>query len=152
MAEATPLGSGGIDLCDREVIPGLDVPHYDDLMGRWLSAVLVPFVIATCGGVTAPSPADQATFTITADGVTPKEFTINRNNRVSFLNRDSRPHRVMSAPHPQHTGCPAINLPTVNPGERVESGILTEAQVCGFHDELSPDDQSLHGKILIGVQ
>jgi hypothetical protein len=69
---------------------------------------------------------------------------------VTFVNADTRPHDMESDPHPEHTDCPAVNqVGYLDPGQSRQSGNLTIARVCGFHDHLLADVSSLHGTITI---
>jgi len=99
----------------------------------------------------APSaPAPAATFTITAEGVSPKSANIALGDRVLFLNSDVRTHSIGSDPHPDHTDCPNINqVGFLRPGDRRETGNFVTARVCGFHDHDAPNDQTLYGSITV---
>ncbi|HEX6975760.1 MAG TPA: hypothetical protein VF147_15250 [Vicinamibacterales bacterium] len=120
------------------------------------AAVIVASAIAlSCGGGSAPStpspvPANPFTFTITAAGVSPKEYTVPPGTRVLFVNNDSRSHAMSSDPHPDHTDCPAINAAgTLGSGQSRETGNLNDVRTCGFHDHDNPDNASLKGRIII---
>jgi plastocyanin len=99
----------------------------------------------------APStPAPAATFTITAEGVSPKSVSIALGDRVVFVNSDVKTHSIGSDPHPDHTDCPNINqVGFLRPGDRRETGNFVTARVCGFHDHDAPNDQTLYGSITI---
>ena len=100
----------------------------------------------------APSPEPAATITIRSDGITPKEVTLNRGNRVSVLNLDSTPHRPMSDPHAEHNACSALNFATIPPGARAESAVINDALDCRLHDELNVGKTEFTIRILIGRQ
>ena len=57
-----------------------------------------------------PPPPRTAQITITANGISPKEVTVARGGRVTFVNDDGRPHDVFSDPDHLGTDCPAINV------------------------------------------
>jgi plastocyanin len=125
-------------------------------------ATAVVLVLAACGGSGggpgapnppgAPPSAAPAGFTVTisATGASPKELRVPIGSRVTFVNQDSRPHQMMSAPHPLHTDCPAINaLGTINSGETRATDAFTVQRACGFHDNLRDGDTTLQGQILV---
>lgn len=114
------------------------------------------------GTPTSPSPSSgsppggstgaAAVITITSAGLSVSEVRVEVNARVLFVNDDSRAHEIRSAPHPTHTDCPPINdVGLLAPGARRETGALTRAGTCGFHDHLDPENANLHGRILVGV-
>ena len=125
----------------------------------WLTAALLGMIVVTasCGGddddmPTAPSGSgvSTATLTIAAGGViSPGAVTVNRGDRVTFVNNDTEPHTMSSNPHPNHTDCPALNVGTLGPGQQRDSGILNTARVCGFHDHDHPDTVGLQGTVTI---
>ncbi len=72
-------------------------------------------------------------------------------SRVTFVNQDNRTHQIMSAPHPTHTDCPAINdVGTIDRGETKMTGTFAVQKDCGFHDNLRDGDPTLRGVILVG--
>ena len=120
------------------------------------AAVIVASALGlSCGGSSAPStpspvPGNPYTFTVTAAGVTPKEYTVPPGTRVLFVNNDSRSHAMSSDPHPDHTDCPAINaVGTLGSGQRRETGNLNDVRTCGFHDHDNPDNANLRGRIIV---
>lgn len=119
------------------------------------AAIVVSLVGLSCGGSSSPStpsqvPVNPFTFTITASGVSPKEYTVPPGTRVLFVNNDSRSHAMSSDPHPEHTDCPAINVVgTLASGKNRETGNLNDVRTCGFHDHDSPDNANLKGRIII---
>ena len=110
---------------------------------------------ASCGGdddPTAPSGSGNstATFTIAVGGqISPTTATINRGDRVTFVNNDTVPHTMSSNPHPNHTDCPALNVGTLSTGQSRDSGTLNTARTCGFHDHDNPDSNALKGTVVI---
>ena len=132
-------------------VPGTKSPRL------WFVAALaiVATAAASCGGddePTAPSGSgvSTATLTIAVGGViSPKAVTINRGDRVTFVNNDTEPHTMSSNPHPVHTDCPPLNVGTLGPGQQRDSGTLNTARVCGFHDHDHPDTVGLQGTVTI---
>lgn len=126
-------------------------------------AAVVVLVLAACGGGSgggpagpnppagAPSPGASFTVTLTASGASPRELRVPVGSRVTFVNQDSRSHQMMSAPHPLHTDCPAINeVGMIERGETKVTGTFSVARDCGFHDNLRDGDETLRGVILVG--
>jgi plastocyanin len=81
--------------------------------------------------------------------ISPSTATINRGDRVTFVNNDTVPHTMSSNPHPVHTDCPALNVGTLSTGQSRASGTLNTARTCGFHDHDNPDSPGLQGSIVI---
>ena len=110
------------------------------------AAIVVLAAVSSCGGGTPPGPSNGGggavtTVTITSTGASPGTLTINQGERVLFVNNDSRPHNMTSDPHPEHDqpGCGALNaVGFLSSGQRRESGNLTTAGTCGFHDHDDP--------------
>jgi plastocyanin len=93
---------------------------------------------------------DTTTITISSAGaVTPNSIRVAVGSRVTMVNNDSRVHDMNSDPHPAHTDCPAINWGNIQPGQSVQSDMLTTARTCGYHDHGQPTNTSLQGTILI---
>ena len=88
--------------------------------------------------------------TISNNSVSPKSITINRGDRVTFLNSDTQAHDMQSDPHPTHTDCPEINqVAFLNPGQSRQTGPLNTARTCGYHDHNRDMVESLKGTITI---
>ncbi len=104
------------------------------------------------GGGAPTSPSSSApTITLTSSGASPQTLRVNTGQRVMFVNNDSRMHEMLSVPHLLHTDCPALNdVGSLSPGASRQTGTLSEARSCGFHDHLNPDDQRFRGQILVG--
>jgi plastocyanin len=104
---------------------------------------------------TAPSASDLPSVqtlqvTITASGASPRNVSVALGSRVLFVNNDSHSHNMTSDPHPEHTDCPDLNqVGFLSPGQSRETGNLVVARTCGFHDHDNPDNQTLHGQIVI---
>ena len=121
----------------------------------FLHALIVSsaLVAAACGsgGYSSPSNSGVSTATITIAGgaVSPASVTIARSYRVMFINNDTVAHTIASDPHPADNDCPALNVGTISPGQSRESGVLSVARVCGFHDNDNPDNAALKGTVTV---
>jgi plastocyanin len=105
------------------------------------------------GSTMSPSPGNGpvgAIVTITSSGVSPKAVTVNVGEVVTFVNNDTRSHDIESDPHPAHTDCPPINaVTTLAAGQSRNTGNLTTARTCGYHDHSDSGNVSLQGTITI---
>jgi len=125
--------------------------------GTWLRKVLrraaVPFVAAAvvAAACNSPlSPTSAATITITATGVSPNEVHIKAWNHVTFINNDTRPHNIVSDPVNEHSDCPSINeVGYIPAGSSRDTRTLSITRVCGFHDHLNLDDDTMRGRIVV---
>lgn len=114
-----------------------------------LAASIALSLVTGCDSSPSAPGAAETTITITANGVTPKEVRIKAWNYVRFVNSDTRSHTIVSDPIDAHTQCPALNrVGILPPGQSKDSGTLTLAGTCGFHDH---DDhaEAFRGRILI---
>jgi plastocyanin len=118
--------------------------------GRTAIAIAATTLLAQCGGSPdAPSGPDPVV-TISASGVSPVEVRVALGGRVTFTNKDERPHAMSSDPVQVHTDCPAINdVGFLNPGQSRSTGILTVARTCGFHDHTNETDPTWKGRIIV---
>jgi len=90
------------------------------------------------------------TITIEAAGVSPKDVTISRGQRVRFVNNDSVSHTMFSDPHPAHTDCPGLNaIDLLNPGQSKTSNNMDNLRVCTYHDEQRDTDARYRGTIRV---
>ena len=106
------------------------------------------------GGPASPSTTTTTTptFTITADGVSPKQVRINVGDRVRFTNDDSVNRQINSNPFPAHDDCPPINaIDLLTPGQSKETDVMSLAGTCGFHEHLTEGDAAFLGEILVGA-
>lgn len=107
---------------------------------------------------TSPSPSPQlhrwplqATIVLTPEGVEPGSVTINVGGRVIFVNRDTRPHEIVSDPYLRHEDCPPLNqVGFLSPGQQGESAIFENVRDCGFHDHLNPT--SVTGRVEVRIE
>jgi hypothetical protein len=122
---------------------------------------MLGLVVASCGGNDGvPSPTNPSiscsnlpnatTILIASNAVCPQMLTVPRGARVTFMNNDNRAHEMYSDPHPEHTDCPELNqVGHLAPGQLRESGNLTAAGRCGFHDHLNAGIAALRGTIIV---
>ena len=111
---------------------------------------------STASSPTAPSPAPayrwplSVTVTLTSDGPQPPSVIINVGGRVTFVNRDTRSHEIVSDPYLRHEDCPPINrVGFLAPGQARESAIFEIVRECGFHDHL--DQVGVVGRIDVRI-
>ena len=95
-----------------------------------------------------PPGQEGAIVTITSSGVEPKTVTIALGQSVTFVNNDSIAHDMASDPFPRYSDCPAVNrVGNLASGQRMQTGALTVARSCGYHDLLRNADVRWHGTI-----
>ena len=100
--------------------------------------------------VSCSSLPDARTILIVNNAVCPQALTVPRGSQVTFINNDNRVHEMNSDPHPEHTNCPELNqVGHLEPGQSRQSGNLTVARSCGFHDHLNDQNRALQGTITI---
>ena len=122
---------------------------------RRIAGPFLTVLAAACGGSSPanPSPPPSSnpyTFTITATGVSPKEYTVPAGTRVLFVNNGNVRRNMTSDPHPEHDECPEINdVGLLNAGSRKETGNLNTVRTCGFHDHDDPNNTTVNGRIII---
>jgi plastocyanin len=126
------------------------------LLTRVSLAAVFAFAMSGCAGgdadgPTSPSPnPGSVTITITSSGVSPQNVTVASGAQVTFRNSDTRPHDIMSDPHPEHSDCPQINqVGVIQPGNSRQTGNLNAVRTCGFHDRNQPSNSALQGSIRI---
>ena len=115
-------------------------------------AIVICALLAThCGGDSPSGPTPGVvTITITAAGVNPVEVRVAVGSQVRFVNNDVRVHAMSSDPITLHTDCPAINdVGTLSPGQSRNTGALTVARSCGFHDHMAEFDPTWRGTIIV---
>jgi len=125
---------------------------------RWLRAALGSFftvAVYACGGTTvapaapdSPAVSSVITITVTATGFKPKDSVLAAGGHAIFQNIDNRLHSVASNPLTTHADCPPINeVGLLVPGQSKDTGVLSEAKTCGYHDTASEG----MGQILMGT-
>jgi len=126
------------------------------------AAMLAVSLAAGCGGSsTGPSTGgsgggggggstNTTTITITSSGASPRDITVARGSRVTFVNNDSQPHDMASDPHPEHTLCnPELNVGFIAAGSSGITQNLNTARTCTYHDHNQPSNTNLQGTIRI---
>ena len=89
--------------------------------------------------------AEENSVTLTADGFSPANLTIEVGTKVTWTNKSGEAATVHSAPHPTHTNYPPLNLGTFKDGETL-SLTFDKAGTYGYHNHLDP---SQRGTIVI---
>jgi plastocyanin len=138
------------------------------IAGGFIAACGLALMLAACGGSNnsggsnpaGPSPVtptttpagavNTTTITIQNNVATPKDIIVPLGSQVTFINNDNRQHDMESNPHPEHTECPAIaQAGFLNPGQSRQTGNLTTARICGYHDHIMAEVAGLQGSITI---
>ena len=105
--------------------------------------------IASACGDSATGPTKDATITITASGISPREVHLKAWNQVTFVNNDTQPHNIVSDPVNEHTQCPAINNVGYLPPGATRQTLTLISGPCGFHDHLNLTNDTLKGTIRV---
>jgi hypothetical protein len=84
-------------------------------------------------------------------GLDPIELSAILGTCVVFVNQDTVAHDIRSDPHPGHSNCPALNVGLVPSGKTSVTLAINTWGVCGYHDELAPDDERFKGHFVIGA-
>ena len=114
------------------------------------------FAVAACGGgdsngPTSPSPTAAVTITITDAGVSPSQVQVAVGSVLQFVNNSSVNREMRSGPHPVHTDSPPVNATgLLAPGETGQTGRLSLAGACSFHDHLTNAAAPWVGLVLVG--
>ena len=98
-----------------------------------------------------PPPGLTATIMITSTNTfSPAEVTILVGGRVTFINQNNRPYDITSDPVHLHTDCPPImDVGFIQPGQIKQTGPLTVARTCGYHDHMQETNPDVHGRIIV---
>ena len=121
------------------------------------------FLIASCTSntvrtVTRPGsslldpsqPRTDPTVTITAAGVNPVDSHLDHPVTVRFVNRDSSPHRLESAPEVGNGDCPEMaQVGTISPGDTGTVTITRAGYICSFRDGLQPSNVAFKGILVV---
>jgi hypothetical protein len=112
-----------------------------------------PPVVATpppAAPAPTPPPSGPPTITITANGMSPLDITIDVGQRVTFVNNDVRAHDVVGGVDPGHPECPEIQVAGfLSAGQRRDTGVFTAAQTCNYHDHTALGVAAFSGRIII---
>jgi len=118
-------------------------------------------VAAGCGSVSVqdvpkpglldPSqPRTEPTVIITAAGVDPVDSHLNHPVTVTFVNRDTVPHRLESAPEVGNGDCPEMaQVGTIDPAGTGTVTISKANYIRSFHDALQPTNLKFKGIIVV---
>jgi plastocyanin len=127
-------------------------PQSKSKAGKWLilAGVVVLFLAAavlirhlTSEHTTTPSQkaaqAAVATVEITADGFSPSTLSVPVGTKVTWVNKDSQPHRVASNPYPENTSLPSLDSkdPPLGPNATYTYTFTTAGNVS-YHDQYHP--------------
>jgi plastocyanin len=117
-------------------------------MRRRMTIAVMACIVSGCGD-SATGPTKDATVTITATGISPKDVRLKAWNQVIFVNNDVQPHNIVSDPVNEHTQCPAIiNVGHLPPGATRQTLTLISG-TCGFHDHLNLTNDTFRGTIRV---
>jgi hypothetical protein len=87
----------------------------------------------------ASSCLSSAEVSVTGSGADPASVGVCRGGSVTFTNEGTTDLLLASAPHPEHTDCPELNMPEGAP--LVPTGQFTATMMtvghCGYHDHLT---------------
>ncbi len=56
-----------------------------------------------------PAMSGEVSINMTATGFEPSTVTVKKGTKVTFVNKDTKPHWPASAPHPTHTDLPSFD-------------------------------------------
>lgn len=87
----------------------------------------------------------SGTITYSDSGFSPKEVKVKVGETVTFKNDSTKSVQVNSAPHPQHTQFPELNLGVIASGES-KAVTFTTAGTRKYHNHLDP---SQFGSIVV---
>jgi hypothetical protein len=97
-----------------------------------------------------PAPSGPPTITITANGMTPLDITIEVGQRVTFVNNDVRAHDVVGGVDPANPECPEIlQAGFLSAGQRRDTGVFTAPRTCHYHDHTALGVPAFAGRIII---
>jgi hypothetical protein len=108
-------------------------------------------VTLPASGLLDPSqPRTDPVVTITAAGVSPVDSHLDHPVTVSFVNRDSVPHRPESAPEVGNGDCPEMaQAGTIAPGATGTVRIEKAGYICSFRDGLQPSALPFKGILVV---
>jgi plastocyanin len=82
--------------------------------------------------LTTPAPADStAMVVIRASGFDPVAVILRPGGRLTFDNRDSAAHQIVSA-------CPELNTPLLASGSTISLQMPSALATCTYHDQANP--------------
>lgn len=78
--------------------------------------------------------ANSGEVAITKDGFEPKVITIQKGGTITWTNKDTSPHQIMSDPHPSHDVLADLQLEAIGESESVQFK-FEETGTFTYHDE-----------------
>ena len=114
----------------------------------------------TTAQTTTPSGGQEKTVEMTSNGFSPQTVTINKGDKVTWVNLDTNPHWPASASHPTHTVYPGSGIQKCGTAEQPNifdackelgpeetfSFTFNEVGEWNYHDHKNP---SLFGKVIV---
>ena len=114
----------------------------------------------TTAQTTIPSGGQETTVEMNSNGFNPQTVTINKGDKVTWVNLDTNPHWPASAFHPTHTAYPGSGIQKCGTSEQSNifdackglgpeetySFTFNEVGEWNYHDHLNP---SLFGKVIV---
>jgi hypothetical protein len=95
-------------------------------------------------------PRTPPVVTLTASGVDPVDSHLDHPVTVTFVNRDTVPHRPESAPEIGNGDCPEMaSVGTIAPGESGSVRIEKSGYICSFRDGLQPSNVAFKGLLVV---
>lgn len=156
---------------NRSLAGDVVVKYYRRGMVRtWATALVVATSLVACTTAPPASPSllpqpddpgpppaipttDGATFTLTSDGVSPKQARVYQGSRVVFIDHDVNIHEIRSDPLHLHTDCPELNaIGYIVTGQSLASDPLEHVRGCGFHDHVNDSDARFHGTVWVDAR
>jgi plastocyanin len=107
------------------------------------SAVLAAACGGGGGGGNTCTPAQSATITITATGVSPNQVCLLPGGTVTFNNSDTAQHDIEAG-----ASCPALNLGAIGAGTS-KSATFADSQTCQFHDQTNASNAAFQGTVAV---
>jgi plastocyanin len=83
---------------------------------------------------------------ITADGFSPQTLSVPVGTKVTWVNKDSSPHRVASNPYPDNTGLPGLDSKTPLGPQASYSYTFTTSGSFDYHDQYQP---TTNGEVIV---
>jgi hypothetical protein len=95
-------------------------------------------------------PRTEPVVTVTARGVNPVASHLDRPVTVRFVNNDSAPHRLESAPELGNGDCPEMaSVGLLEPGATGTATIDKSGYICSFRDGLQPANVAFKGILVV---
>jgi plastocyanin len=125
---------------------------------KWgiVAAIVVVFLAAAAfirhtSSPSQPSTTAQKAMTaqveITADGFSPQTLSVPAGTKVTWVNKDSSPHRVASDPYPENTGLPGLDSKDTPLGpDATYSYTFKAVGNFTYHDQYKP---TTDGQIIV---